>query len=366
MISDPNTQTNTDKTMNTTAQETALSTHQQARPTREIRVVEDNGPLSYLFDTARFEHMFRISSAMAGASLIPEHLRGVRRQGSFTPFTTEQVKSNCFLVVNQSLRWGMDPFAVAPETYVVGGKLAYQGKLIAAVVNAKAPISNRLQYSFAGKKGSDDFTISVSATFKGETAPSVICLSVGEAKTQNDMWRRDPEQKLVYSGVVKWARRFCPEIVLGIMTDDDLDRIEQDKPTVTSDAKKLIHKPDFSEKTTVTTAPTITVVEDPKDYPSLPEDPAPEAEATQEPDQPTEAEGSQEPEQNQPMSSVELLEISITDAGIRPSVCVDVLRGMLGKGAIPLATKTIRQLSDGVAARAMKDIDTLILECEKR
>lgn len=194
---------------------------------REIRVVEDNSAIANLMDTARFEHMFRIANAMAAASLIPEHLVGKKKGGEITHFTAEEVRANCFLIVNQSLRWGFDPFAVMPETYVVGGKLGYQGKLIAAVVNSRANLEGRLRYSFTGTKGTPGFTITVTGTFRGDAKPSEVTLSVEQAKTQNDMWTKDPEQKLIYSGAVRWARRHCPEIVLGVYTDDDLDRIAE-------------------------------------------------------------------------------------------------------------------------------------------
>ena len=50
-----------------------------------------------------------------------------------------------------------------------------------------------------------------------------------KGKGPNPMWIRDPDQKLVYSGVVKWARRHCPEIIMGVLTEDDLDRIEAER-----------------------------------------------------------------------------------------------------------------------------------------
>lgn len=138
-------------------------------------------------------------------------------------FTPEEVRANCFLIVNQAFRWGMDPFAVMPETYVVGGKLGYQGKLIAGLVNSLADLEERLSYEFKGTKGTPDFTVIVSGKFRGAKAPVTVEVSVGQAQTDNQMWKKDPEQKLVYTGATKWARRWCPEIILGILTDDDLD-----------------------------------------------------------------------------------------------------------------------------------------------
>ena len=201
-----------------TAESTTIT---QSPATRVVRVVEDTGPNCYLLDTGRFEHMQRIATLMSSASLIPEHLK-LSKSGALTP---QQVMGNCFLIVNQAIRWGLDPFAVAPETYVVGGKLGFQGKLIAALVNARAGLADRLNYTFAGR--GDDLTITVSGRFKDEDQPRTITLRVGDAKTQNQMWTKDPEQKLVYSGATKWARRHCPEIILGVLTDDDLERMQE-------------------------------------------------------------------------------------------------------------------------------------------
>jgi hypothetical protein len=186
-------------------------------PRREIRVVEDDSAISYLLDTAKFEHICRIANLMASANLIPSHLKGD---------TKEQTQANCFLVVNQALRWGFDPFAVAPETYAISGKLGYQGKLIAAVINARGGLAEKLSYTFTGK--GDDMEVTVSGRLEGEDAPRKVSVSVKQAKTQNQMWTKDPEQKLVYTGAIRWARRHKPEVVMGVLTEEDLDTMREE------------------------------------------------------------------------------------------------------------------------------------------
>lgn len=189
---------------------------------------KDESDNSHLFDTARFEQSQRVALAMASASLLPKHLDG---NSSDPKIRVMQAQANCLRIVNQAVRWGFDPFAIMDETYVVSGKLGYQGKLVAAVVNARAGLKKRLSYAFAGKKGTDDFQVTVTGTFEDEDEPRSITLTVGQAKTNNDMWKKDPEQKLCYSGATKWARRWCPEIMLGVAIDDDLDRAV---PTITA------------------------------------------------------------------------------------------------------------------------------------
>jgi hypothetical protein len=190
--------------------------------TREIRVVTDTGPNAALLDTARFEHAQRIAASIAHSPLIPEHLR----RNKHREFEAHEILANVMLVTSQALLWDVHPFTIIGETYVVGGRLAYQGKLIAAIINSKAKLQHRLRYSFIGKKGTPEFTVKISGTFVGENDPSELELSVAEARTENQMWVKDPEQKLIYSGVVRWARRFCPEIILGIITEDDGERME--------------------------------------------------------------------------------------------------------------------------------------------
>ena len=200
-----------------------IATTQPAKiPPREIRVVHDDGPLANLLDTGRFEHMYRIASVMGMATVLPDHLRLDPKTKA--PLSDERVKANCTLVVNQALRWGFDPFALAGESYVVGGKLAFQGKLIAAVVNARAGIEGRLSARYNDGKG-NDLKVTISGKFPDEPEAREIEVTVGEARTPNEMWNKDPRQKLWYTGAIKWARRHCPEVLMGVLTDDDVERI---------------------------------------------------------------------------------------------------------------------------------------------
>lgn len=194
----------------------------------ERALVHDDGPTGYLMDSARFEHAQRVSALMAASSLLPDHLRHERGNPKAPPLPDRVVQANCFRVFNQAMRWQMDPFAIVDETYVVGGKLAYQGKLVAAVVNARAGLDGRLNYTFSGS--GDARAVKVSGCFRGEGGEvREVELKLKDARTQNQMWKSDPDQKLIYSAVVKWARRHCPEVVLGVLTDDDLDRMRESR-----------------------------------------------------------------------------------------------------------------------------------------
>ena len=44
---------------------------------------------------------------------------------------------------------------------------------------------------------------------------------VKDAKTQNEQWSKNPDQMLMYSASRMWGRRYCPDILLGIVFDDE-------------------------------------------------------------------------------------------------------------------------------------------------
>ncbi len=175
-----------------------------------------------MLDRGTFDQMWRVAMAMARGSLCPKHLKGR---------DAEETAANCLRVVNQAYRWGFDPFAVADESYVVGGKLSYQGKLVMAVVNARAGIVGRLAFEHHNV-GTDGLFVICSATFEGDSTPSTIELTLAQAKTANDMWKKDPEQKICYSAAIKWARRHCPEVVMGVLTVEELEAQRSTRPTV--------------------------------------------------------------------------------------------------------------------------------------
>jgi len=190
-----------------------------------IRHVDDvtmpQSPRNLTVEVTKFDLIEKQARMLAHSSFVPAHLVDEK-----DPLRTQ---ANCFRVAFQADKWNRSVFDVADRTYVTGGKLGYEGKLAASVINTLAGIKGRLEYDYDGS--GEDRTVIVSATFKNETKPRTISLSVKQARTKNEMWNKDPDQKLAYCGALRWARRHCPEVLDGVWTDDDLEVIaEQPAP----------------------------------------------------------------------------------------------------------------------------------------
>lgn len=192
----------------------------------EAPAVQD--PLA-MMDTGRWNQANRVAMTMSQADALPEHLKGD---------TALRTVANCLLVVEQADRWGLSPFAIMGETYVVHGKLGWQGKLIAGLVNSMTNLEGRLRYHFSGS--GDDLTCTCVGKFDDEDDPRDLTCRLGDWKTYEfvkdragkrttkkqvkPMWLTMPNQKLSYTTATQWARMHCPEILLGARTVEDLER----------------------------------------------------------------------------------------------------------------------------------------------
>lgn len=186
-----------------------------------------------------FELVKKMSEMLAHSAFVPDHL-----VDKSNPLRTQ---ANCFRVALQAHNWGRNVFDVADRSYMTRGKLGYEGKLVASVVNTRAGLRGRLSYAYSGE--GDERTVEVSGQFRNEPAPRTITLSVKQAKTGNEMWTKDPDQKLAYCGAIRWARRHCPEVVDGILTDDDLDVIaEQELPPAIDHAAEEAKRKDAAQE----------------------------------------------------------------------------------------------------------------------
>lgn len=147
----------------------------------------------------------QIAEFMAKASLLPQHMQNV---------------GNCLLVLSQAARWGMDPFAVAQATAVVKGKLCFEGKLVAAALAATGACPD-LDYEFDGD--GQGMSIVVTGTVRRTGKVKKYGGTVEQLRTDNDQWRKDPMSMLAYRATRQWARLYCPEVMLGVVTPDEIE-----------------------------------------------------------------------------------------------------------------------------------------------
>ena len=169
-----------------------------------------------------------ITGGEGGFAVTPQTLNDVVEFAKFMCQSNAGIPSylrgngpDCAAIIMQALKWGFDPFSVAQKSYKVKDVLAYEAQLIAAVINARSGIKGRLKYQFDGS--GDDLTCTVTGMLDGDecvyTSPRV-----GNITTKNSpLWKTDPQQQLGYYSSRNWARRQCPEVILGAYDRDEAE-----------------------------------------------------------------------------------------------------------------------------------------------
>ncbi len=157
------------------------------------------------------DQAMRLATAMANAKMVPAHLQGD--------------VGSCLMIVDQAMRWQISPFAVAQCTSSIKGKLMYEGKLIAGIAVSSGAIAGDFDYEYAGDPKKPE-TLSVTVTATRASDSKVLSLKVDwkDAKTDNPLWMKQPEQQLAYHAVRVWVRRHKPSVLLGVYAPEEFDR----------------------------------------------------------------------------------------------------------------------------------------------
>lgn len=173
-------------------------------------------PMTALVPTNMSEAM-QLAQIMSKGKLVPKHL--------------QDSPGDCLMVIEQAMRWGMSPFAVAQKTSVIQGKLMYEGQLVAAAIESSGAISGWIDYQYDGE--GHGRAVIVSATRRGETEAKTVRVTLADAKTENRMWTKQPDQQLAYHGARVWGRRWTPSVLLGVYVPEEMSEPREVQATVT-------------------------------------------------------------------------------------------------------------------------------------
>ncbi len=205
----------------------------------ELQTLEDQPIAStdIFSDDQLFDKMYKLAEMMAsGKATVPKHL--------------QSSPGDCFAVVMQSAQWQMNPYAVAQKTHLINGVLGYEAQLVNAVISSSKAIVGRFKYEYGGDwtkhsvKDSDCW-IRVGAVLNGEndiTWGEPLC--PGNIAVKNSpLWKTAPKQQAAYLAVKYWARMYCPSVILGVYSPEELETVS---PVDMGNVEVLDRKPKSS------------------------------------------------------------------------------------------------------------------------
>lgn len=139
---------------------------------------------------------------------IPAHLRG--RPG------------DCLGIIDDAIRFGMSPYALARKSYFVNNNLAYEAQAVSAMLMAKLPMKKRPKYEWEGEGAEMFCRVTI---FPADEEEPVVHESprIKDIKTKNSpLWVSDPKVQLGYYTIRAAARLHFPDVLLGVYDREEM------------------------------------------------------------------------------------------------------------------------------------------------
>lgn len=164
----------------------------------------------------------------------------------------------CLGICNQAWQWGMNPFSVSQKAYLVNEIIAFEAQLVHAVVLKLAPLAKRPRFTYEGE--GDARRCTVTFWVKGEDEPlTYTSPPFGKITPKNSpLWKTDPDQQQAYYTIRAGARRYFPEVLMGVLDHEEAVEImrvegEKTKPITLGGDTDNVVEAEFSDGTAVLT-----------------------------------------------------------------------------------------------------------------
>lgn len=177
-------------------------------------------------DTKMMNLAYRTAAMLSKSDLVPDNYKGR--------------PENCVIAIDISNRTGMSPLIVMQNLYVVKGKPAWSGSFCAAAINGCGKFTP-LRYLFQGEQGTLEWgcTAESKRISDGEVCQS-SCITMRMAQDEGwiakngSKWKTMPKQMMMYRAASFFARTYCPEVLLGIQTAEEVQDVNGYEDTVKS------------------------------------------------------------------------------------------------------------------------------------
>lgn len=164
-----------------------------------------------------FRQYFKMASELCKADIIPQAYKGK--------------VADTAIAIDMANRMGVSPMMVMQSMYVVKGKPSWSGQACLSFIRAKF---TDVKVIYVGAKGTDDRGCYVKATDKDgdvlEGTTVTMSMAKAEGWTSNSKWRNMPEQMLAYRAASFFARVHCPETLMGVQVEGEVE--DSSKPAM--------------------------------------------------------------------------------------------------------------------------------------
>jgi hypothetical protein len=167
---------------------------------------------------ATFEDAQRMARALASSTLVPPQYQG------------QNGLSNCLIALEISGRMRLSPLVVMQNMVPINGKPTWAASFLIATVNASGRFSP-LRFVFDDDANpSSCYAVATDKTSRDELRGQTITVEMAKTEgwwsRKGSKWPTMTGQMLTYRAASAWARIYCPEVSLGLVTPEEALDVE--------------------------------------------------------------------------------------------------------------------------------------------
>lgn len=169
-------------------------------------------PSTQAVDTGK--QMWNYATALSRATIIPKAYQGQ--------------PANCFVALDMANRLRVGVMEIMQNTFVVHGTPGFSAKYVIAQANRSGVFKGPIQFETTGR-GTKNLSVRAYATVTetGQEVEFIVDMKMAEAEgwTKNPKYRTMPELMCAYRSATLLVRLYCPQVLLGLSTSDELEDV---------------------------------------------------------------------------------------------------------------------------------------------
>jgi hypothetical protein len=189
--------------------------------TTEIAVRTNNSTGSAFTTINAFEDAQRMAKALASSTVVPKDYQGRL--------------DNCLVAMEIAQRTGSSVLAVMQSVNIIHGKPSWSSSYVIAAINSSGRFRGALKFKVTGEKSN---RACVAFAIDAETGDLVegpeVSMEMAKAEGWLDKsgskWKTMPDLMLRYRAAAFFGRLYCPDILFGMNTEDELKDVTPSAP----------------------------------------------------------------------------------------------------------------------------------------
>lgn len=181
---------------------------------KELTITQSETTLSVFSGEENFKNAMQMATQLAKSDMIPTIYKNK--------------PENCIIALELSNRLKLSPFLVMQNMYIVQGKPSWSSSFIISCINGSGRFAGPLKFEMdAGRTKCRAYA---TEKISGEKLVGpLITMEMAQAEgwlgKNGSKWKTMPELMLRYRAAAFFGRLYCPEIINGMLTDDEAQDI---------------------------------------------------------------------------------------------------------------------------------------------